>query len=148
MSSEVAVRPELGITVDLPTGLATTDANVRDALGVEGFGVLTEIDVQATLRDKLGVETPGYRILGACNPTLAHRAITADPTVGLLLPCNVVIREMDHGTRVEFADPERMLDLLDNAVLRDVAAEAQARIRRVANALGREATSARITELK
>jgi uncharacterized protein (DUF302 family) len=126
------VSPALAMTVDLTTDLPTTNSNVRDALSTEGFGVLTEIDVQQTLKSKLDIDTSGYLILGACNPTLAHRAISADPTVGLLLPCNVVIREIDTGTRVEFADPERMLELIDNEVLREVAAEARQRLAKVA----------------
>jgi uncharacterized protein (DUF302 family) len=127
-----AETPALGMTVDVTTDLPTTNINVREALGTEGFGVLTEIDVQQTLKSKLDLYTPGYLILGACNPTLAHRAIGAVPSVGLLLPCNVVIREIDTGTRVEIADPERMLELIDNEVLREVAAEARQRLVRVA----------------
>jgi len=130
------VTPALGMTVDVTSDLATTNVNVREALSTEGFGVLTEIDVQQTLKSKLDVDTSGYVILGACNPTLAHRAISADPTVGLLLPCNVVIREIDTGTRVEFVDPERMLELIDNEVLREVAAEARQRLARVAAVVG------------
>src|SRR5579884_723807 len=133
MTAETAA---LGMTVDVTTDLTATSGKVREALRTEGFGVLTEIDVQQTLKIKLDVDSPGYLILGACNPALAHRAISADPTVGLLLPCNVVIREIDTGTRVEFADPNKMLELIDNDVLREVAAEARQRLMRVAAAVG------------
>ena len=126
---------ELAITVDLDLALEVADKLVREALIGEGFGVLTEIDVRETLHTKLGVNIPGYKILGACNPPLAHRAITADPSVGLLLPCNVVVREFAGGTRIEFADPLRMLDLIDNSELHDVAVEARERLVRVAGSL-------------
>jgi len=132
-------KNDLVIAVDLALDLTSSEQLVRDGLSAEGFGVLTEIDVQATFRTKLGVETPGYRILGACNPVLAHRAISSDPEVGLLLPCNVVLREVGRGTRVEFADPLGMLQLIDNPGVREVAAEAHERIDRVARKL---ATSA------
>ena len=126
---------ELGINVDLDLDAATAELRVREALAVEGFGVLTEIDVQKTLQTKLGINMPAYRILGACNPSLAHRGISADPTVGMLLPCNVVVRAIAGGTRVEFADPIRMLDLIDNPTLHEVAVEARERLVRVAGAI-------------
>ncbi len=108
---------------------------VEAALKAEGFGVLTEIDVQATLRTKLGVELQPYLILGACNPPLAHRAIVADPAVGALLPCNVVLRADGTGTVVEAMDPLAALGLLPTADLRAIGEEARARLERAIESL-------------
>jgi uncharacterized protein (DUF302 family) len=113
---------------------------VKAALKEEGFGVLTEIDVQRTLQEKLGAQMPPYVILGACNPPLAHRALTAEPEIGLLLPCNVVVRTEDGGTRVEIADPQAMLGIVGNPALDAVADEAKQRLRRVVAALGQRAS--------
>lgn len=110
---------------------------VEAALRAEGFGVLTEIDVQATMKAKLGVERAPYVILGACNPTLAHRAIEADPSVGVLLPCNVVLREDGPETIVEAMDPGAALGIVDSPGIQPVADEAAARLGRVIAALGR-----------
>jgi uncharacterized protein (DUF302 family) len=105
------------------------------ALRAEGFGVLTEIDVQATLKARLGVERPAYVILGACNPALAHGALEADPSVGALLPCNVVLRD-DHGeTIVEVMDPLAVLGIVDDPRIKPVATEARARLVRAVAAL-------------
>ncbi len=98
------------IETTLTTDLATTERDVREALARQGFGVLTEIDVAATLRAKLGVERAPLKILGACNPTLAHQALEIDPTVALLLPCNVVLEPADAGTRVRIMDPHALMD--------------------------------------
>ncbi|MEO7980124.1 MAG: DUF302 domain-containing protein [Sporichthyaceae bacterium] len=108
---------------------------VRTSLADEGFGVLTEIDVQATMRDKLGEELPAYLILGACNPGLAHRALQVDPSIGLLLPCNVVVRQTGDGTVVEAIDPMMMVSLSDNPALQAVADEAASRLRTALTAL-------------
>jgi uncharacterized protein (DUF302 family) len=114
------------VTVDRP--YAEVVEEVRAALGEQGFGVLTEIDVQATLREKLNEETGPYLILGACNPPLAHRALTVDPSIGLLLPCNVVVRADGDRTLVEALDPDVMVTFTGKPELEPVAAEAKQRL--------------------
>src|SRR5713226_7759704 len=99
-----------GTTLNVPCEEAIPQ--VKEALKAEGFGVLTEIDVRQTLREKLGAEMEPYLILGACNPVLAHRALEQEPEIGLLLPCNVVVRAVDDGCRVEIVDPEVMLGVV------------------------------------
>lgn len=121
--------------VRLPGALADVRPRVEEALKAEGFGVLTEIDVQATLKAKLGVERTPYVILGACNPPLAHRALEADPSVGALLPCNVVLREDGGDTIVELMDPLSALEILTSDDIRPAAQEARLRLERVASAL-------------
>ena len=122
-----------GVTLQLP--FAEVVSRVTEALKAEGFGILTTIDVQATMKTKLDVDYAPYTILGACNPTLAHRAITIEPTVGLLLPCNVVIREVPEGMRVDIVDPDAMLGIVRNEAMMAVAAEARAKLQRVAASL-------------
>ena len=114
---------------------ASTDASFEDAvervraqLKDAGFGVLCEIDVQATLREKLGVEGEPYLILGACNPPLAHQALRAEPELGVLLPCNVVVFQLGGETHISAIDPERMLSIVGNDELSPVAAEVKSRL--------------------
>jgi uncharacterized protein (DUF302 family) len=104
---------------------------VEAALKAEGFGVLTEIDVAATLKAKLGVDRPAYVILGACNPPLAHRAIEAEPSIGTLLPCNVVLRSDGDATVVEAMDPAAAMALSDAVGIGDVGGDVRARLERV-----------------
>jgi uncharacterized protein (DUF302 family) len=122
-----------GYALSATTELAFPAAveRVRDELKAEGFGVLCEIDVQATLRAKLGVESDRYAILGACNPSLAHRALQAEPDLGVLLPCNVVVYEHGDETRVSAVDAERMLSIVGSDDLRETAAEVRRRLARV-----------------
>ena len=125
----------IGRTVRLHTDFASALARVTEALKAEGFGVLTEIDVQETLKKKLGVEFRPYKILGACNPPLAYRALTAAPEVGLLLPCNVVVSAVAGGTEIALVDPIGMLGFVARPELEPIAEEARARLERVAQAL-------------
>lgn len=115
-------------TVRVDTDFATTADAVRDALAAQGFGVLTEIDVAATLQAKLGAEMEDYLILGACNPPLAHGALEVDRAIGLLLPCNVVVRRDGERTLVQAMDPMAMVALTGHEALEPVAREAAARL--------------------
>ena len=117
-----------GYTLSATTELLFAEAveRVREELKVDGFGVLCEIDVQATMKAKLGVDGEPYTILGACNPPLAHRALEAEPELGVLLPCNVVVYVRDGETHVSAVDAERMLSIVGNEELTPVAAEVRA----------------------
>lgn len=121
-----------GFGKQVSTDFDTTIDKVTDALGDEGFGVLTEIDVAATLKKKLDVDMPRYRILGACNPPLAHQAVSAVPEIGLLLPCNVLVREDDAGdVHVSFMDPESVLGMVGEEGVGPLAAEVKSRLKKV-----------------
>ena len=120
---------DYGITIKTAGTFSETVAKVRDALREQGFGVLTEIDVRATMQDKLSAEMEDYVILGACNPPLAHRALAADRSIGLLLPCNVVVRAGQGETVVEAMDPHVMTQVAGEPALEGVAEEAAARLR-------------------
>ena len=125
-----------GFTVALNGNFDDVVARVTEALKSEGFGVLTEIDVKATLKAKLGLDKRPYKILGACNPQLANQAIDAEPDIGLLLPCNVVVREAEDGTIVVgFMDPAAVLGLVGREELNTLGMEVRARLERVRDAL-------------
>ncbi|GIE05485.1 ABC transporter [Paractinoplanes durhamensis] len=125
------------MTVRVAGSFPETVARVRDALKDQGFGVLTEIDVQATLREKLGEQMEDYLILGACNPPLAHRALGIDREIGLLLPCNVVVRSDGPGTTlVQALDPQTMVQITGRPELKEVADDAAARLQAALATLG------------
>jgi len=104
-------------------GINDVDIRTRAALAASGFGVLTEIDVKATMKKKLDVEMPAYRILGACNPKMAHQAIGIEPRVGAMLPCNVILREIKGGVEISAIDPVASMQAIDNAELTAVAGQ-------------------------
>ena len=121
--------PAYGLTRHLPGAtLDDADARTRAALAAQGFGVLTEIDVQATFQKKLGITRPPYRILGACNPTLAHRGLEAEPGLGVLLPCNVVVAEEEGGVVVSAIDPVAVFQVVARPEVAGLAAEVRGRL--------------------
>lgn len=125
-----------GQHISISGPFASALEKVTAALKNEGFGVLSDIDIQKAMKDKLGIEMPAYRILGACNPPLAHRALQAEPEIGLLLPCNVTVREGDDGkVNVGFLDPQTMVQMTGNPEVAKVADDAGERLRRVQSAL-------------
>jgi uncharacterized protein (DUF302 family) len=127
---------KLGATLRLQRDFSTALEWTVEALKAEGFGVLTEIDVKETLQKKLGKDVLPYKILGACNPPLAYQALMAAPEVGLLLPCNVTVRQLEDGAvEVSFVDPLLLLGVVAHAELAPIAAEARARLDRAAQAI-------------
>ena len=111
------------------------EARVREALAEQGFGVLTEIDVKATMKKKLDVEMPAYRILGACNPNMAHQAIGIEPRVGAMLPCNVILREVEGGVEVSAIDPVASMQAVENTELTVVAGQARGLLAKAVEAI-------------
>jgi uncharacterized protein (DUF302 family) len=120
---------QYAMTARTRASFTEASTRIREALQAQGFGVLTEIDVQSTLREKLGEQMERYLILGACNPSLAHRALSADRSVGLLLPCNVVVRAAGDSTIVEALDPRVIAAVAGQPELTDIAEDAAARLR-------------------
>ena len=127
--SELGFQSRLGISYEAAL------EKVTEALKAEGYGVLTNIDVRETMQKKLGVDCRKYSILGACNPTLAHKALTIRPEIGLLLPCNVIVYEESNGTVVNIIDPLSMFDFFQDPDLEPVAEDARNRLIRVSEAL-------------
>jgi len=123
------------MTARTSASFAAASTRVREALAAQGFGVLTEIDVQSTLREKLGEDMEQYVILGACNPPLAHRALSADRSIGLLLPCNVVVRTAGDATIVEALDPRAIAAVAGHPDLAEIAEDAAVRLRAALDAL-------------
>ena len=130
-----------GYEIKSPYRFDETVARVRDAFKQEGFGVLSEIDVQKTLKEKLGENMPPYMILGMCNPALAHRAIEAEPMIGLLLPCNVVVQERRGSVCVDVQDPAAMMMFVGNPMLGPIGKEAGEKIRKAIESSVSEATN-------
>jgi uncharacterized protein (DUF302 family) len=127
---------DLGFKSTLNLSYETALEKVTEALKAEGFGILTSIDVKETMKKKLNAEVGNYAILGACNPPLAYRALTAIPEVGLLLPCNVIVYETGEGTVVNIIDPLSMMDFIKDPALQPVAEEAHKKLKRVSESLG------------
>lgn len=140
----IAQTTRYGLSTSIPMNYEQAVLRTKEALSAEGFGVLTEIDVAATMRKKLDVEFRPYVILGACNPLLAYKALTAERDIGLLLPCNVIVYAGDEPGRsvVAVMDPEEALQLAGNEAIRPLASEVKARLTRVLESLERESAVA------
>ncbi len=129
-------QDQYGLSVELgDVDFDVAIARVTEALKGQGFGVLTDIDVKATLKKKLDVDHPRYRILGACNPPIAHKALLAEPDVGLLLPCNVIVRESDQGVRVAVVDPVAMFTVVDRDDMQELAQQVRSKLEAAVTAL-------------
>ena len=128
--------PDYTFSRTLDADLDTAEARARHALSAEGFGVLTEIDIQATLKEKIDADVAGYKILGACNPPLAHQAMQTEPRIGVMLPCNVILRDVGDGqTEVSAIDPVASMAAVENDGLGEIAADVRDRLRRVVDAM-------------
>lgn len=128
---------QLGLTTRLNGDMASIQGRVTEALKTQGFGILTEIDIQATLKNKIDVDFRPYKILGACNPHFAHRALSAVPEIGLLLPCNVTLSEATPGTiEVSIVDPLAMMQMIDDEDVRRLADEVRESLQRALDSLG------------
>ncbi len=136
------MKTAYGLKTRTGLDMAGAEARVRELLAGEGFGILTEIDVASTLKEKLGVTRTPYRILGACNPQLANQALDSEADIGLLLPCNVIVYQDDDETVVAALDPATMVDLTDNPDLETIANDARARLERVIDWMSKEAADA------
>jgi uncharacterized protein (DUF302 family) len=131
MSTQTITRQKYGFSKIVPLEYDRAVERVKEELKKEGFGVLAEIDIRRAMKEKLNAEYPSYVILGACNPQLAHRALQAEPRLGLLLPCNVTVREVGGGTEVAVIDADVMLAVVENDELQPVAREAAQKLQRV-----------------
>ena len=131
MPTQAIARQKYGFSKVLPLAFDVTMDKIKQHLKEEGFGVLAEIDIKKAMKEKLNAEYPNYVILGACNPQLAHRALQAEPHLGLLLPCNVTVREVAGGTEVAVVDADAMLSVVENEQLKPIAREASERLQRV-----------------
>lgn len=136
MSPTTNAAPGYALSTTLAASVDVAASMTRAALSEQGFGILTEIDLAATLRDKIGVDIPPHLILGACRPPLAHAAVAAEPSIGLLLPCNVVVRADGDHTVVEAMDPATMEQLTGNSALAPIANDARTRLVAALTALG------------
>lgn len=135
MSTQTITHQKYGFSKVVSFGYDRAVEKVKEQLRKEGFGVLAEIDIRKAMKEKLNVEYPGYLILGACNPHLAHRALRAEPRLGLLLPCNVIVREVGGVAEVAVVDADAMLAVVENEELKPVAREAAQRLQRVIESL-------------
>ena len=133
--SDTPESPRNGLTyADAGVDIDAADTRIRAALKDNGFGILTEIDVKKTMQKKLDVDMEAYRILGACNPKMAHKAIGIEPRVGAMLPCNVILRTVDGGTKISAIDPVASMQAIDNKQLHDVAGEVRDMMRAAVDA--------------